>query len=45
MQSKHVLITEEQWEASKKEYKATGNTLNSRVRDLLQKHYKKEGFL
>jgi len=45
MINKHIKITEEQYQASKKEEKKTGNTLSSRIRELLQKHYKKEGFL
>ena len=42
---KHILITENQWLASKKEYKETGAGLNQTVRQLLQKHYKNKGFL
>lgn len=45
MISKHILITENQWLASKKEYKETGTGLNQTVRILLQKHYKNKGFL
>lgn len=45
MISRNINITEELLEASKKDYKKNMVNMSVRIRELLTKYYKKQGFM